>query len=60
MSIIGKIYAYRVMPDIQIQLIHVEIQLGYPALFQYVHLNSSFKKSMDQDRFNAKFVAVVA
>ena len=59
MSIIGKIYAYRVMPDIHIRLTHVEMQLGYPSLFKYIHLNSSFKKSMDQDRFNAKFVEVV-
>tara|TARA_R110002153_G_scaffold3864_6_gene18476 strand:- start:2345 stop:2527 length:183 start_codon:yes stop_codon:yes gene_type:complete len=60
MSIIGKIYAYRVMPDIHIQLIEVDSQLGTPSVFKYIHLNSSFKKSLDQDRFNAKFMVVVA
>jgi len=60
MSIIGKIYAYRVMPDIHIQLIEVDSQLGTPSVFKYIHLNSSFKKSLDQDRFNAKFMAVIA
>ena len=60
MSIIGKIYAYRVMPDIHIQLIEVDPKFGTPSVFKYIHLNSSFKKSLDQDRFNAKFMAVVA
>tara|TARA_R110000822_G_scaffold204162_1_gene340956 strand:- start:342 stop:488 length:147 start_codon:yes stop_codon:yes gene_type:complete len=48
------------MPDIHIQLIEVEPKLGTPSVFKYIHLNSSFKKSLDQDRFNAKFMAVIA
>ena len=60
MSIIGKIYAYRVMPDIHIKLIEVEPQLGTPSIFKYIHLNSTFKNNLDQDRFNAKFIEVSA